>query len=80
MKAEKLDNYMVNIYRTKHYIVEQALKYHYLPDGSFIIFSIDTYYLRNKQKDKEYEKLYNFKDNIDGKRIYAGAYIRKYVY
>lgn len=49
MKAEKLDNYMVNIYRTKHYIVEQALKYHYLPDGSLIIFSIDTYYLRNKK-------------------------------
>lgn len=77
---KKEDKYMINIYRTKEYIVEQKLKYHYLPDGSFTLFSIDTYHLRTKKSDIEYEKLYSFKDNLESKRIYAGAYVRKYVY
>ncbi len=77
---KKLDKYMINIYRTNKYIVEQHLKYHYLPDFSFTLFSIDIYYLRDKKTDKEYETLYSFKDNLEGKRIYAGAYVRKYMY
>lgn len=77
---EKLDKYMINIYRTKDYIVEQHLKYHYLPDGSFTLFSIDNYYLRNRKTDIEYEKSYSYRDNLEGKRIYAGAYVRKYMY
>lgn len=80
-KISKYDKYKINIYRTKNYIVEQALRFHCLPDGSYVLFSIDTYYLRDSKYDRQYEKLYNgCKDNIDGKRVYAGAYIRKYVY
>lgn len=75
------NNPVFNVYRTKKFIVEQSLMFCHLPDGSFSMFSIDTYYLRNRKKDKQYEKQYSkLLDNIDGKRIYAGAYIRKYVY
>ena len=44
-----------NVYRTKKYIVKQDVFLEYDKCGNSRIYSKDTYYLRNKQLDKEYE-------------------------
>lgn len=54
--------------------------YNTLPDGLCALFSTDTYYFRTKKLDKEYENYYKDRENINGKRIYAGVYFRRYVY
>lgn len=69
---------MLNVYRTKKFIVEQQIYLDYLPDGSTVMFSNDIYYKRTHSEDRRYEKKYNFRENINGKRIYVGLYKRSY--
>ena len=45
----------VNVYRTKNYIVKQDLYIDRNIDGDDILYSNDTFYLRNKNVDKLYE-------------------------
>lgn len=68
-----------NVYRTKKYIVNQkvSIKENLLEDQ--ILFSRDTYYQRTKLRDKQFNKIFKDRSNIDGKRLYSTAYLRKYI-
>lgn len=69
-----------NIYRTAKYIVSQEVKLIYKGDAQTFVMSEDTFYLRNKQRDKAYEEIFFDRlDQIDGSRLHASAYTRKYV-
>ena len=53
------------------------MEYH---DELYNVFcSQDTFIRRNKARDKEYEKLFDGKQDIDGRRIYSSMYLRKYI-
>lgn len=68
-----------NIYRTKNHIVTQHMKYEKSDIYDNALISHDTYYRRTPKRDGEYKMLFEYKDNIDGKRIPLTAYTRKYI-
>ena len=43
------------------------------------LFSCDTYYRCTEKRDREYEEAFADRISINGKRIPAMAYVRKYV-
>ncbi len=58
-----------NVYRTKHFIVEQVLC---LKDDNVHtaqMCSHDTFIRRTKKRDAQYEKLFASRKHIDGKRM-----------
>lgn len=80
MKESKIFLEIVtNVYRTKDYIVEQRIGVKYDFFENDILFSHDTYFKRNKARDKEYEKRNEGKKNINGKRFKTSMYERTYV-
>ena len=68
-----------NAYRTKNYIVTQRiiLRNNEL-DGAMII-SIDVFYKRTKERDSIYEKTFENRINVNGKRLQATMSTRSYV-
>jgi hypothetical protein len=68
----------MNVYRTRKYIVTQDIYLNEYFDGSSILFSRDTYYLRNKKFDKQYESNFKDREYINGKRVHTTMYTRKY--
>ena len=76
---EELLSGATNVYRTKIYIVKQCMgmEYHEELDNAFC--SQDTFIKRNKARDKEYEKLFVDKQNINGRRIHSTMYSRVYI-
>lgn len=68
----------INMYRTRKYIVTQDIYLNECVDGSSVLFSKDTYYLRNKKLDKQYEAQFKDREYINGKRIHTTMYTRKY--
>ena len=68
-----------NAYRTKKYIVVQRVGYRYSDKDDNVLYSIDTYYLRNKKRDGEYERAFSEKQNVNGRRLPVSMYVRKYV-
>ena len=68
----------MNVYRTRKYIVTQDIYLNEYFDGSSILFSRDTYYLRNKKFDKQYESNFKEREYINGKRVHTTMYTRKY--
>ena len=69
-----------NVYRTKKYIVVQSVGYKYSDKDYNFLYSFDTYYLRNKKRDSEYERAFLEKKNVNGRRLPVSMYVRKYVY
>lgn len=69
----------INVYRTEQYIVVQQVGMKLDDYEDNVIFSYDIYYLRNKKRDKEYERIYQNRRNINGKRIKTTMYLRKYM-
>jgi len=69
----------INVYRTPQFIVVQSIgiRFDDLEDNT--MFSFDTYYSRNKKRDKEYEHIFKNRRHIDGKRIRTTMYARTYV-
>ena len=67
-----------NVYRTKHYIVIQELTINKDSDLSLMVLSEDAYYQRTKARDKKYNKFYGNRKYIDGKRVHATVYKRRY--
>jgi hypothetical protein len=67
-----------NYYRTKKYIVEQSLYFNILPNGNAGIFSLDKYTLRTFARDRKFEKEFKSRENVNGNRVYASIYKRKY--
>lgn len=68
----------INVYRTRKYIVTQDIYLNECVDGSSVLFSKDTYYLRNKKLDKQYETRFKDREYINGKRVHTTMYTRKY--
>lgn len=67
-----------NIYRTKQFIVKQAiaLAHHELESPRLI--SSDTYYVRTADRDAQYESIFAENRMPEGKRISTAAYFRTY--
>lgn len=68
-----------NVYRTNKYIVCQKLTIEIHSILQNFILSQDTYYKRTRQRDKEYEKEFGTRLDIDGKRLKSTSYTRKYI-
>ena len=68
----------INVYRTRKYVVTQDIYLNECVDGSSVLFSKDTYYLRNKKLDKQYETRFKDREYINGKRVHTTMYTRKY--
>lgn len=69
-----------NVYRTPEYIVCQKVSLCRNGKGNTLIMSDDTYLLRTKKRDTDYELVYKVRgENINGKRMRAGSYTRKYI-
>lgn len=68
----------INVYRTRKYIVTQDIYLNGCVDGSSVLFSKDTYYLRNRKLDKQYEAQFKDREYINGKRVHTTMYTRKY--
>lgn len=71
--------FATNVYRTKRYIVRQCIGVKYGAAESNVLFSHDTYFLRTKKRDREYEEYYFDKKNIDGRRMQTAMHARRYV-
>ena len=69
-----------NVYRTKHYITKQIVVIDCHNDLDSGIFSQDTFIPRTKARDREYEKMFNKRININGKRMPTNMCARRYVY
>lgn len=68
-----------NVYRTKHFIVRQQLMYSRSELFGGLLCSHDTYFLRTHERDLEYEDFFFDRLDLDGKRIPALMYSRKYI-
>lgn len=68
-----------NVYRTKNYIIKQILVVDNKPVEENSIMSYDTFYKRNKKRDKQYEIVFSDKTHINGKRLPSTMCSRKYV-
>lgn len=68
-----------NVYRTKHFIVVQAMDVLGDDVEATELCSHDTFYLRTKKRDAEYEQLFHDRKRIDGKRLPATMSSRRYV-
>ena len=69
-----------NVYRTKFYIVKQIITVRYDSQSFNSLVSTDTFYLRTKSRDEEYERLLGFIKHRDGKRITTAMSTRRYIY
>ncbi len=81
--CNKIPEFMVNadnVYRTKHFIVKQVIVLDKYVDENNNIMSFDTFYLRTKHRDIQYEKCFANKNHINGKRLPSTMTSRKYIY
>lgn len=69
-----------NVYRTDEFIVKQELSLMTDKQGLTYLVSNDTFYPRDWMNDAEYIRIFRGCKKINGKRIHADTYIRKYVY
>lgn len=69
----------INVYRTPKYIVVQTLGLSFDAEDDNLMISYDKFYLRNKQRDKEYESFHQNKKNIEGRRIKTSMSSRSYI-
>lgn len=69
----------INVYRTELFIVVQNIGIRFDDSENNVIFSFDTFYSRNQNRDKHYEHIFRNRQPIDGKRIKATMHTRIYV-
>ena len=67
-----------NIYRTKKYIVAQKIFVEDDCRGEAIVYSDDIYFIRSKRNDKLYEKYFENRTFIDGRRISTHISSKRY--
>lgn len=67
-----------NVYRIKNYIVKQRIAF---SEGRLGVTTVsnDVFYERTPERDEEYEDFFDERIDIDGRRVPAMGYIRKYV-
>ena len=69
----------MNIYRTRDFIVKQVIGIKYSDVENIAVISNDTFYRRTKKRDREYERIFSERKQINGKRIPSTMYARTYV-
>lgn len=68
-----------NVYRTRLYIVKQELKIRADERDNTQLFSKDTFYFRTAKRDSEYNSVFAKREYLNGKRLPATMYTRKYI-
>jgi hypothetical protein len=79
MKVPEFLKDATNVYRTKNYIVKQLIGLEYDSVEGANLCSYDTFYLRTKARDAEYENFFKARRCVNGKRLTTGLATRKYV-
>ena len=79
MSLYRLLSDATNVYRTKYFIIKQVVVIDCNEKIDSAIFSQDTFIKRTKSRDKEYEKMYEQRMNINGKRMPTNMCARRYV-
>ena len=69
----------MNVYRTRDFIVKQVIGIKYSDVENIAVISNDTLYRRTKKRDREYERIFWERKQINGKRIPSTMYARTYV-
>ena len=69
----------MNVYRTRDFIVKQVIGIKYSDVENIAVISNDTFYRRTKKRDREYERIFSERKQINGKRILSTMYARTYV-
>lgn len=68
-----------NAYRTKNYIVTQRILFRQTEADGSMIMSVEVFYKRNQERDTIYEKVFENRVKVDGKRLHSTMYTRSYV-
>lgn len=68
-----------NVYRTKYFIIAQDIELQLDDYQNNAVISRDTFFYRNKIRDKQYEHLFRDRKNINGKRLPTTMYSRTFV-
>lgn len=68
-----------NVYRTKNYIVRQVVLFGRNEMYGSQTLSVDTYFLRNQERDEQFDETCATDLFPDGRRLNATAYRRNYV-
>ena len=68
-----------NAYRTKHYIVTQRIAFRQTETDGSMIMSVEVFYKRNKERDMVFEKVFENRVKVDGKRLHSTMYTRSYM-
>ena len=68
-----------NAYRTKNYIVTQRILFRQTETDGSMIMSVEVFYKRNQERDTIYEKVFENRVKLDGKRLHSTMYTRSYV-
>ena len=79
MKVPEFLKDATNVYRTKKYIVRQIIDLGYDSTEGVNFCSYDTFYMRTKARDAEYENFFKARRCVNGKRLTTGLATRKYV-
>ena len=69
----------MNVYRTREFIVKQVIGIKHSDVENLAVISNDTFYRRTKKRDREYERIFSERKQINGKRIPSTMYARTYV-
>lgn len=68
------------MYRTKYFIVKQSVSVNRDEFEGNSVISHDTYYMRTRKRDSEYEQLFGARrHHLNGKRLPTTVYTRRYV-
>ena len=68
-----------NAYRTKNYIVTQRIMFRQTEADGSMIMSVEVFYKRNQERDTIFEKVFENRVNVDGRRLHSTMYTRSYV-
>ena len=68
-----------NVYRTQEYIVTQEISVRNNEFDGPMVVSVDVFYKRTKERDVMYEKVFEKRTHIDGKRVHGSMYSRRYI-
>ncbi|MGN1223200.1 MAG: hypothetical protein ACI4T1_03625 [Christensenellales bacterium] len=66
-----------NVYSTKQYIVAQSISFFEIENGSYTI-TLDRFYKRTKERDKDYSNLFMKNKIVSGGRIKCNVTKRVY--
>ena len=79
MKIPEFMKDATNVYRTEKYIIRQVISLKCdLVEGANLC-SYDTFFLRTAVRDAEYERIFQDRRRINGKRLATSLATRKYV-